>query len=261
MSTTTTSAVAAEPPGDTRTLPCRPTIACTADLVPPGAFELEAGALFRRLGGVGRQWTFPFLAKLTTAEWFQLQVGSSGYTVSRAESTVQFFDDAQIGGKVHLVDQGDAIPSVSLSATASLPTFHTDGYLRTYDLLFDAYVTKEFDFLHADLNFGENVWRIEGTALPQEFVALSLSTNLPPPFGVMAESYYFTDASPVAARDGGFLFAINHSPTPWLMFDVGGDVGMFPSTRAYSVFVGMSVVPVLFWRPAHPARPPPKEER
>jgi len=49
-------------------------------------------------------------------------------------------------------------------------------------------------------------------------------------------------------RDGGFLFAINHSPKPWLMFDVGGDVGMFPSARAYSVFVGMSVVPVLLWR-------------
>ena len=65
----------------------------------------------------------------------------------------------------------------------------------------------------------------------------------------MVEGYYFTDASPVAARDGGFLFAVSHNPLPWLMFDVGGDVGMFPSTRAYSVFLGMSIVPVLLWRP------------
>lgn len=240
---------ALEPPGDTRTLPCRPTIACTADLVPPGAFELEAGTLFRRLGADGRQWSFPFLAKLTTAKWFQLQVGSNGYTVAHGDVPAQFFDDAQIGGKFHLVDQGPVLPSLSFSATASVPTFEGRGYLRTYDALFTAYVTKDFGPVHADLNVGENVWRLEDAPRPQEFVALALSMNLPPPFGVMAESYYFTDASPVAPRDGGFLFAIDHSPKPWLMFDFGGDVGMFPSTRAYSVFFGMSVIPALLWTP------------
>jgi hypothetical protein len=34
---------------DRKALPCRPTIACTADIVPPGTFELEAGYLFRKL--------------------------------------------------------------------------------------------------------------------------------------------------------------------------------------------------------------------
>jgi hypothetical protein len=248
----------AEPPGDTRTLPCRPTIACTADLVPPGAFELEAGTLFRRLGANGRQWTFPFLAKLTMADWFQLQVGSNGYSIAHGDVPAQFLDDVQIAGKFHLLDQGGLIPSLSFSATASIPTFQGQGYLRTYDALLTAYVTKDFGPLHADLNFGENVWRVEGDPRPQEFIALALSMNLPPPFGIMAEGYYFTDASPIAARDGGFLFAINHGPKPWLMFDLGGDVGMFPSTRAYSVFVGMSVVPVLLWKSE---RTPPAPER
>jgi hypothetical protein len=244
----TRHASAADPPGDTRTLPCRPTIACTADLVVPGAFELEAGTLFRRLGSTGRQWTFPFLAKLTAADWFQLQVGSNGYSLARGDVPAQFLDDAQIGGKFHVMDQGEFRPSLSLSATASIPTFHGQGYLRTYDALFTAYSTKDFGPVHADLNVGENVWRVEGDPRPQEFVALALSMNLPPPFGVMAEGYYFTDAAPIILRDGGFLFAVNHSPKPWLMFDFGGDVGMFPSTRAYSLFVGMSVVPVLLWK-------------
>jgi hypothetical protein len=47
-----------EAPGDTQTLPCRPTIACTADIVPPGAFELETGVLFRlfdKLRGVSNR--------------------------------------------------------------------------------------------------------------------------------------------------------------------------------------------------------------
>lgn len=63
----------------------------------------------------------------------------------------------------------------------------------------------------------------------------------------MAESYYFGDARPVALRDGGFLFAFSHSPKPWLVNDFGADVGLFPSTRSYSLFVGMTIVPGLLW--------------
>jgi hypothetical protein len=230
-----------------RTLPCRPTIACTADIVPPGAFELEAGALYRRIDGRGRQWTFPFLAKLTLAEWAQLQVGSNGYSLAQGDVPAQYLDDVTAGVKLHVVDQTDALPSFSLSGTASIPTFRGQGYLRTYDALFTAYVTKDVAWVHADLNLGANSWRVEGSPLAQEWAALALSVDLPDPFGAMAEGYYFTDASPIAARDGGFLFAISHNPKPWLMFDFGADIGWFPSTRAYSVFVGMSVVPVLLW--------------
>jgi hypothetical protein len=64
----------------------------------------------------------------------------------------------------------------------------------------------------------------------------------------MVEAYAFSDAAPIAPRDGGFLFAISHGPTPWLLFDFGGDIGWYPSTRAYSVFFGMSIVPALLWR-------------
>jgi hypothetical protein len=237
---------ALEPPGTTQTLPCRPTIACTADFVPPGAFELEAGVLFRKIDGSSRQWTFPYLAKLTIARWVQLQVGSNGYSAARGDVPEQFLDDVTPGVKFHLVDQRGPVPSLSLSAMASVPTFRGEGYLRTYDALFVAYATKDFGWLHADFNAGLNVWRVDRPD-PQEWVALALSGSLPPPFGIMAEAYYFTDAPPVAERDGGFLFAVNHSPVPWLMFDCGGDVGYFPSSRAYSVFVGMSIVPALLW--------------
>jgi hypothetical protein len=40
---------------DRQALPCRPTIACTADIVPPGSFELEIGYLFRKLRKVATQ--------------------------------------------------------------------------------------------------------------------------------------------------------------------------------------------------------------
>jgi hypothetical protein len=63
----------------------------------------------------------------------------------------------------------------------------------------------------------------------------------------MVENYYFTDAAPFAGPDGGCLFAISVSPRPWLVFDFGGDVGYFPSSRSFSSFVGMTIVPVRLW--------------
>ncbi len=241
------------PDGRDKTLPCRPTIACTADLVPPGTFEVEMGALFRSLGDSAasrtRQWTFPFLAKLTMAPWLQLQAGSNGYSGARGASPENYFDDAIFGAKVHFHDQGPSSPSLALSGSVSVPTLRGQtGYVPTYDALFTAYVTKDVGLVHVDFNADVNLWRIDGTPLVQEVLALALTANLPPPFGVMGEAYYFSDAAPVAPRDGGVLFAFTHSPRSWLVFDVGADVGWFPSVRAYSVFVGASVIPAVLWR-------------
>jgi hypothetical protein len=258
---------AAEAPDDRdKALPCRPTIACTADLVPPGTLDVETGAIFRRLAGPSsaatvsaapsgapratRQWSFPFLAKLTLAPWVQLQLGSNGFTAARGDAPQSFFDDALVAAKLHLHDQTDFTPSLSLSAEASIPTAAGQlGYVRTYDASFTAYVTKDFGPVHADFNAALNVWRLDDSPLTQGLVALALTSNTPPTFGVMGEAYMQTDASPVSSRDGGFLFAFTHSPRPWLVFDMGGDVGFFPSTRSYSLFIGMSFVPVVFWRP------------
>ena len=240
-------AVGAEGPGDTQTLPCRPTIACTADFVPPGAFEVEAGYQYRRLAGNERQSSFPILAKLTLDKWVQAQVGTSGYTAEQGPTALHYFDNVSIGAKLHFFDQGRLMPSVSFSAAVSIPTVAEPGYVRATDLLAIAYVTKDIGPLHADFNVGWNQFGGGSGPVSQQWVALALSTALPPPFGVMVESYYFSDAAPFASRDGGVLFAVSHAPRPWLTFDLGGDVGYFPSTRAFSAFFGMSIVPFLVW--------------
>jgi hypothetical protein len=245
------TARAIEPPdARDKALPCRPTIACTADIVPPGTLDVETGALFRSLGPAGstRQWSFPFLLKLTLADWVQVQAGSNGFTGARGATPESFLDDAQLVVKFHLHDQTAWTPSISISGEASIPTARSLGYLRTYDASFIAYITKDFGALHADFNLAWNVWRLDAAPLSQGLAALALSVNLPPPFGLMAEAYYFSDAAPVAPRDGGFLFAVSHSPRTWLIFDAGGDLGFFPSTRAYSVFIGASFIPAVLWR-------------
>jgi hypothetical protein len=235
------------PDDDTASLPCRPTIACTADIVKPGLFELETGMLFRRLE-TARQWTFPFLAKLTLASFAQLQVGSNGYTAQFDGTPARYFDNLSAGAKIHFLDQHAALPSLSLSGALSFPVARDQlGYDPAVDAFFIAYVTKDFGPIHADLNLGANAWGIDSSPRAQEWVALALSAPLPKPFGVMVENYYYTDAAPFAGRDGGCLFAISVSPRPWLVFDFGGDIGYFPSSRAYSSFVGMTIVPVRLW--------------
>ena len=241
-------------------LPCRPTIACTADIVPPGVLELESGYIYRRLGSGAHQSSIPFLAKLTLLEWVQLQVGSNGPTVASAPSEARYFDDVTLGLKVHVRAQSAHAPSISLSATLSIPTFQATGYTRTYDALFTAYATKDFGWLHADWNVGANAWRIEGAPLPQVWSALALSVQLPRRFGAMLEGYYFSDAAPVNPHDGGILAALSFQPRRWIVLDAGPDVGLVRSTRVASAFVGVTVI-VLDLRRAASTRTAPRRRR
>ena len=108
--------------------------------------------------------------------------------------------------------------------------------------------TNDIGPVHVDLNAGVNVWQIEDRPAPQAFAVLALSANIVRPFGVMLEGYAFSQALPVSRRDGGGLFALSHSPKPWLVFDLEGDLGMFPSTHPFATFVGMTIVPAILWR-------------
>jgi hypothetical protein len=229
-------------------LPCRPTIACTADIVPPGALELEVGYLYRSLNGGVNQHSVPFLFKLTLARWLQLQVGGNGPTFADRPVPVRYVDDVDFGFKLHLVDQTAGRPSMAVSAALSVPLADDmPGFVRTYDVLVTAYATKDIAWLHADLNAGLNLWRVEGPIAAQPWVALALSAPLPAGLGAMIEGYYFARAQPLAPRDAGLLLAASYSPRPWIVLDAGGDLGLVRSTRAASAFVGLTVVPIVLW--------------
>jgi hypothetical protein len=236
------------PGGRDRVLPCRPTIACTADLVPPGTFEVEAGYFYRQAGAAAQR-SFPFLLKLTLDPLAQLQIGSNGYTAARGAPGLTYFDDVTVGLKFHLADQKTLLPSLAVSAALSIPVSDEQvGYLRAHDAIFFGYASKDIGPIHADLNLALTLYRLEGPISPQGLATLALSADLIAPFGVMAEAYVISAADPAASRDGGFLFALSLQPRPWIMFDFGGDVGFFPASRAVSAFVGVTVIPAVVWR-------------
>jgi hypothetical protein len=256
-------------PDDTyKALPCRPTIACTADLVPPGALEIELGYQARRLavplrGGAppgGEPAAFdhfyqhatPLLLKLTVFEWLQAQVGTSGPVLARGRAS--YIDDLVTGFKFHLWDQGRIAPSVAFSVTAGLPVWpRVHGFIPSYDVLTTLYITRDLGPVHADLNGGLNVWDVTSPR-PQGYVALALSTDLPWHLTPMLEGYYFSSAVPVTLPDAGVLMAMAYAVKPWLVVDAGGDVGLVRSTRSFTLFVGMTVIAVDFWETAREAK-------
>jgi hypothetical protein len=235
-----------QPATDVQARPCRPTVSCTADIVSPGAFEVEAGGLFSKAPGE-RQAAFPVLLKQTLTPLLQLQVGSNGYTFLTGNAPAKYLDNVFVGPKLHLRDQGDIWPSLALSAQVSLPTFPATGYSRSDNAFFVGYLSKDLGPVHVDWNVGIDVWRLNDSPITQEFTALALSASLPASLGLALEAYAFSDALPVAARDGGLRAALTVTARSWLVLDFGGDAGWFPSTRAYSLFFGMTIVPVVLW--------------
>lgn len=217
--------------------------------MPPGALELELGFIARQLGSRDFQLATPVLLKLTLARWLQLQIGTSGGVfVPTGPSQASYFDNVSVGGKFHLRDQTEAGPSASLSAALGIPTYVGQGaYTPVYNAFLILYLSKDFAWLHADMNAGIFVLQLGTGAVLQGFSSLALSVSLPHSFGLMLEGYGFTDAQPVAARDAGVLTAVSLSAKPWLTLDVGVDASLIQSARRFSVFTGMTVVPAHLW--------------
>ena len=226
--------------GKTEVLPCRPTIACTAQIEAPGVLVMEAGYLRKDLAGA-TQHSLPFLLKLSLDDRLQLQFGSNGPTFSAAPISQRFQDDLTLGAKLRLLRTSETTLSVSASASVPIPARQT-GYLQTYDLLLAALLSRELPLgVTADFNLGLDVWRLERSPLLQPWAALSLNHALPFNLTATTELYRFRSALPVAARDAGVLFALAWQVSDWLVLDAGGDFGLFPAERSSSIFAGFTL--------------------
>jgi hypothetical protein len=245
-----TSLGAELPTENDKPIPCRPTVSCNADISVPGILEIEAGGLYHPDGPALSQFSMPFLAKLSTASWSQLQVGSNGYTVVQGSQPAYFFDDFTMGEKFHILDQKEYSPAFSFSGTLNIPASQNQSiYTRAYDAFFVAYVSKDVGSIHFDFNVGLNEWNIDTSSVPQQFAAFATSTNLNANWGAVGELYAISDSNPIAAKDGGFRVAASYSPRGWAVVDFGADLGFYPSIRSFSVFAGVTLVPAVLWRP------------
>jgi Putative MetA-pathway of phenol degradation len=240
-------AIAVDGPGDDdMATACRPTVTCTAEVVKPGELQVEVGGQHSRASGVN-EWSAPVLFKLGLLDWVEAQVGSNGFTALSGGTSTQYLDNVFLGPKVRFLEQSGALPTLAVSAEVSIPLLSADGYARVTDLFFVAYASEDLGPVHFDVNGGLNVWNLSSAAV-QGTVSGVLSKTLPLNLGVEGEAYYLSDAAPLVPHDGGARAALTFAPKPWLVFDAGGDVGFFWSVRKYTLFLGATVIPVVFWR-------------
>jgi len=229
--------------GHVKALPCRPTIACTAEIVPAGAWEVEAGYSARNASGAmahGGQ----LLLKYSVLDHLQLQLATNNvFSATPSTGSQSFFDGGFFGPKVQFNHQGDLMPMIAVSAFLGFPTHAGDVAIQqTYDAYVWSYFSKDISFVHTDLNLGVNILDLRGSPKTQEVTAWSFSSDIAYGLGVMTEGYGFFGGGATVA-DAGWLNAISYSPVPEVMFDLGGDVGIMQSQRAYTLFVGVTFVP------------------
>jgi hypothetical protein len=248
---TTISDTASKPDGEAKVaaLPCRPTIACTADLVPAGNFEVELGYGARRSDNLVH--SGQVLLKYSLFDSLQFQLGTVGLFSAGEGTVAHAFDGVTPGVKWKFFDGSTFVPMMAVSGHVDLPTSNASyATQQTVDLEAWVYFSKDLGRFHGDLNLALKVFDVTHP-LAQGLVATSWSTNLWGPFSVFTEVYSTLGGDPSLARDGGWLSGINIAPLDNVMFDVGGDVGFYPGTRTFSVFAGVTFVPG-----AHPSSSP-----
>ncbi|NVB79589.1 MAG: hypothetical protein HOV81_14425 [Kofleriaceae bacterium] len=223
-------------------LPCRPTIACTAEIVPGGTVELEVGWAQRRASESPTNSALA-LAKVSLTDHVQLQLGTNN-VVSSQGGAMDTLDGVFVGPKIVLVDQTDRAPAIAVSALVSTPTRDGDAaVIRTTDLNLWAYASKDLPWMHADFNVGFDVLSVDDHPALQELVALSLSRDVGHGVGAMLEGYAFWNGGPYAEHDAGVLSGLTYAITPRVMFDGGFDVSLYRDSRNVTLFAGVTFVP------------------
>ncbi len=219
--------------GGVKAQPCRPTVACTAELVPAGHAEVEVGVLgTRAISAV------TVLAKLSLMDWLQVQLGSDGFLVNQG-GAITAVDGAVGVLKARLLAQDGWLPTVSLSARAAVPTRPPlPAVQSTLDLGGTLHVSKDLGDAHLDLN---GTVLVAGLAALQGQVAFAVSTSLSETLGAALELH--STMGSALPNDGGVRAVLSWSPAPQLVFDVGADLGFFRQTRAWSLFAGVVLVP------------------
>jgi hypothetical protein len=232
-----------EEPETIEAQPCRPTIACMAEIVPAGYFEVEAG-----YGGRQSQGSFAnsgqLLLKYSVLDHLQLQLATNNVFLAGAGLTPRAFDGVMPGIKWKVNDQGAYVPSNAFSVHLMMPTNgFSDAAQKSWDLQAWYYLSKDIAFVHADFNLMVNVSDLGGTPIPQGLSTLAVAFDLTHGFGFFTELYSTWGNAQAIPLDGGSLNGFSYAPIDELVFDIGGDVGLYQSTRSFTVFAGVTFVP------------------
>lgn len=237
----------------------RPDQTESAAVVGKGKAQIEAGWLFRNLGGerhrVEIQEVPGTLARVGLSQRFELRVGWVGFVaIDRdIESAVPItprvngIGDADLGCKVRLADEKGARPEIAVLAGTSLPI--GDDELTT-DRADPSFRLSLAHTLSERLSLGYNLgvaWESsqilasEHTTLSRPFYTVALGITLNDWIGSFVELYGDASGSaggpPNHLVDAGLTFLFQ----PNLQFDVAAGKGLNDAADEWFVGIGLSV--------------------
>jgi hypothetical protein len=178
--------------------------------------------------------TTPYLFKLPLTSNVEVHVAGNGYTIAPG---AKFFDDVLVGGKLHLVDQASARPSLALTLWAGLPADQ-----GTYEAFAIGHVSKDVGKLHFDGIVALAAYHLEGPVTYQPFTALA--ATYPLWRGGRHRSSRIT--SRTRCRTRRETVAVAYAPRPWLVFDAALDACV-TEQPAVLAMVGASIALVRLW--------------
>jgi hypothetical protein len=228
----------------TKSQPCRPTIACMASFVPAGNIEVESGYQLSQSADAEIEHSMQVLFKVSATNWLQLQVGTNGLFALNQRQT-QFGDGVWFQPKFWILSQTDKLIDAGMSFGLGVPTRpNGDGLISSsIDSWVWLYASKDIGKIHVDFNAALLASSV--TRIPQfQFLFdLALAFDAGHGFTYASELYLFSNIEngPVSAADLGWLNSIGYSIVPNVVFDIGVDVNLLASTRVINAFAGLTL--------------------
>jgi hypothetical protein len=231
--------VLAEEPAAT---PYRPTVSNPADLSAPGLWEIEAGGLYSKGGGLVRRHSLPWLAKYAFNDRFGIMVGGEAL-ISETDAVAgrdRGVGDTTVTLKMKM--PANAESALGLEAGVKLPTASNNLGSGNSDLILNGIYSHKTDAATLDFNLGvTHLGEVGiGEGANQIGWAVAASRELGRGFGIAGE---FSGAfRHNAGSTSQFLGALTYSVSPRLVLDVGAAWGLNRQSPDWSAFAGMTLL-------------------
>ncbi|MDP2904280.1 MAG: transporter [Methylovulum sp.] len=227
--------------GQLSATPYRPTISNPAELSALRHVEVEFGTQLNQPGEQEQRNSLPFLIKYPFhGQWGLLVGGEAWLETSDATGSDNGFGNTAVLLK-HYYPFSKTL-AVGFEAGAVLPTAHQPlGQERT-DYLGNLILSQDIDELRIDVNAGVTRQGYKAANTSRYFCnwALAASHPLTGRWGIAGE--FSGIFYPQQQSTSQFLATFTYAPTPQLVLDFGGTIGLTDASDDYSAFAGFTLL-------------------
>lgn len=237
---------------EVRVTPDRPDLTDSAETVPPGLVQLEAGSTFLR-DSAGerplRRLALGGLLRVGLAETLEARLGSDVFVRDRGEGAgTSGVGDTTVGAKWHLVDEGEWRPALALLPSVKLPTASRGKGLGSGRVDFGGVLAVGKDLpanLHVDINVGlaaVSLSESPGGLFLQKLATGSFSWALADRLFPYWEIFYQSRESPDGRHRVGTDFGVVLELTRRVAVDLSSEFRVAGGNPDWAVRAGFSVL-------------------